>query len=319
MLSEDIGKHSKTAEEVMRAWEEQSRLFKDGVGEGSMLLEQLSTSGEGCDHLQTKIATALPLVESLGQDVVELRRKETDLGYQMETLGTKLTEVKLPERFEQDYFHISQKLELENEIEHLNHKLRSTEERLEGHQFESAEKRSELHNMTARAQEEQENRARLEGEIAGFQVKTDTLASEISRLENEVQKLNLALKDKEGKLDAQHLDIQQKQNELQETTTRAYQSEVQVAKLESQAANLEEKLTALRREAQVNLDRAVADSRNKCSAESERRQHELLLEKVAIEADTEGVKGQLFESKRKLVSNSLVVRCKRGSQAIERP
>ncbi|KAL4984279.1 hypothetical protein BDW68DRAFT_167380 [Aspergillus falconensis] len=95
----------------------------------------------------------------------------------METLETRLSEVKLPERFEDDYFHISEKLGLGNEAQNLTLSLNSTEEKLKVQQFNSAQTHDELREMTAKSREGESRIAKLESRIVILQEQISEIGS----------------------------------------------------------------------------------------------------------------------------------------------
>ncbi|KAL5048425.1 hypothetical protein BDW71DRAFT_205542 [Aspergillus fruticulosus] len=128
-LGEDIVNHSKIAEGL------------------------LSASEDCCNSLRLKLEEAAPAIEKFGVNIGKLQIREVDLRQRMETLETRLSEVKLPERFEDDYFHISEKLGLGNEAQNLTLSLNSTEEKLKVQQFNSVQTHDELREMTAKSRE----------------------------------------------------------------------------------------------------------------------------------------------------------------------
>lgn len=232
-IGDDIKSGSNVTEGMVKCLEEQLLIVQGGLSDKSSLYKQLSASEERSMHLQTKLEVATPALEKLGLSINGLRDREVDLGQRMEGLEARLAEVKLPERFEDDYFHISEKLKLENEVQQLYLKLESTKEKLE----------------------------------------------------------------------AQHLDGEKKQDDLREMTARAHKAEKNAMKLEEHTDKLQEAIEEKENEAQESINRAVASVKDKCSAEFERRQHELLMEKVELEGNAKRAKEKLVESQRKLVTS----------------
>ncbi|KAL4935568.1 hypothetical protein BDV06DRAFT_234204 [Aspergillus oleicola] len=240
-LETGIESHSKNADGLMQSLEEQVQSFKDSLSDGSSLFEQLSSSEGRCSQLQTKLEETAPLFDKLELCVDALQKREDELGRRMGGLEVKLSEVKLPERFEDDYVHISVKLGLENEIQQLALTLKSTEEKLEAQQAEIERKQDELRGLTTRMKQ------------------------------------------------------------IRELTARSHQAETNVARLEIRAASLQQRIEDMEREAPENIERATADSKERCAVEFERRLQEQRLEKAKIEADRQRVENERDELRRRLL------------------
>ncbi|RDW74611.1 uncharacterized protein DSM5745_07273 [Aspergillus mulundensis] len=299
-LGEDIGTHSKIAEGLVRTLEQQVQAFKDSVSDGSTLLEHLSANEDCCNDLRLRLEGAVPAFERLGDDLDGLKKQELNLGQRMESLETRLSEVKLPERFEADYFHISEKIGFETEIQRLTVSLKLTEEKLEVQQLDGEQKDQELRDTTEKLHRAETSMVKLESRLAILQERTNEVESKEVEHENEIQRLKLELKVKEERLEVQQRDNRQKHDELRELTSRAHQADITAAKLESQSANLQERIQALEAEAQDNIDKATTHGREQCSAGFERQLHELLMEKTKIEMNAQRTKEHLADSQQKL-------------------
>ncbi|KAL4874086.1 hypothetical protein BDV12DRAFT_191949 [Aspergillus spectabilis] len=178
-LGEDIGSHNELAEKLMTGLEEQVQGIKDSVSDGSALLKQLSTSEDQGNQLQALLEEAVPAFEKLDSIIKGLRDTEVNLGEKMQSLEARLSEAKLPERMEDNYFHTSDKLRLENEIKHLTIMLKSTEEKLGAQQLESMQKQNELREMAARVHQAELDAAKFESHIANLQEPLDVTKSEV--------------------------------------------------------------------------------------------------------------------------------------------
>ncbi|KAL4949681.1 hypothetical protein BDW69DRAFT_202646 [Aspergillus filifer] len=187
-LEAGIDSHSTNADGMMRGLEEQVRSFKDSLSEVLSLFKQLSSSNGRCSQLQAKLEETAPFFDKLELCVDALQKREVDLGHQMKGLETKLSEVKLPERFEDDYVHISVKLGLENEIRQLNSTLKSTEEKLEAQKYESQQKQKEVRELSASTQQADIKAKQLALE---YQKKSDAMDFEKRRLEDETNVVRL--------------------------------------------------------------------------------------------------------------------------------
>ncbi|KAL4964611.1 uncharacterized protein BDV14DRAFT_200665 [Aspergillus stella-maris] len=320
-LEVGIGNHSTNADEMMRGLEEQVRCFKGSLSEMSSLFEQLSSSSGRCSQLQTKLEETAPLFDKLELFVDALQKREVDLGHQMEGLETKLSEVKLPERFEDDYVHISVKLGLDNEMQQLNLTLKSTEEKLEAQQSESEQKQKEIRDLTANIQQADSKAKKLALED---QKRRDAMDFEKRRLEDEVHRYSGEAKSLEGRLAAQQMDNAQKDAEIRDLATQTHLSEANVARLETHVASLNQKIEGMERKAQDQLKRAIGDAKDRCASEFDQQLQRHLIEKAELEAkrkmaedETSDVRNRLKEAEnsalewRKDLENLLMEREKR--------
>ncbi|KAJ0413560.1 hypothetical protein BJY00DRAFT_58040 [Aspergillus carlsbadensis] len=229
-LTQDIKENSNLTGKKMEDLEAQLQLFRASVSEGSALLTELSASGVRCINLESKLDETVPALERFKLGFDGLRQSEASLEQQMDRLWRSLSEAKLPEQFGQNYVHISEKLNLENEIQQLSSKLKVVEEKLEAQRVNSLEKHHELLKVTA----------------------------------------------------------------------EAHQVELNAAKFESQVTVLQEKLQAVEVKAREDQVHAIARSRDQCRADSERQLHALVMEKAAIQVNTDKIKEQLAQTQRKL-------------------
>ncbi|KAL4900670.1 hypothetical protein BDW74DRAFT_188099 [Aspergillus multicolor] len=193
-LGEDIGTHSKITEGLVRTLEQHVQSLNDSVSDGSILLEHLSANEDCCNDLRSKLEEVVPAFKSLGDDLDGLKRQEVNLGQQMESLETRLSEVKLPERFEADYYHISEKIGLETEIQRLTVSLKLTEGKLEAQQLDGEQKAQELRETTAKLHQAETSIVKLELHLAILQGRTSEVETKDLEQENEMRRLTLELK-----------------------------------------------------------------------------------------------------------------------------
>ncbi|KAL5338855.1 hypothetical protein BJX70DRAFT_398238 [Aspergillus crustosus] len=170
-LGDAIESHNILTEKLITSMEEQVQSIKDSVSDRSTLSKQLSTSEDQCNQLQAKLESAVPEFEELKLSINGLRDTGVDLGQQMKRLEARLVEVQLPERIEDNYVHISEKLRLETEIQQLNFGLKSTEVKLEAQKLDGIQKHDELCEMTDRVHQAELKTAKFEAHIASLQEK----------------------------------------------------------------------------------------------------------------------------------------------------
>ncbi|KAI9367925.1 hypothetical protein BJX61DRAFT_547029 [Aspergillus egyptiacus] len=176
-FAENIESNSKFTERVMERLEEQVQTLGDSASGESALLKQLSASDDKCGSLQTTLEKVVPALDTFSVKFEGLREVEGGLGQRMESLETSIAGVKLPERFGEDYFHISEKLGLENEIQQLSLKLRLSEEKLEAQHHDGTQKHNELLEMTARVHQAEVDAAKFESRTAALQDKIRMIES----------------------------------------------------------------------------------------------------------------------------------------------
>ncbi|KAL3467373.1 hypothetical protein BJX64DRAFT_283691 [Aspergillus heterothallicus] len=170
-LTQEIERNSDFTGKKMSELETQLQLFRASIGEGSALFTELSASGSRCFSLESKLNEIIPRLENFNFGIDGLQQKEATLGQQIDQLERSLSEAKLPEQFGKNYIHLSEKLNLENEMQQLCSKLKSTEEKLEAHRVDSLEKHQELLRVTALAHQAELNAAKFESQATGLQEK----------------------------------------------------------------------------------------------------------------------------------------------------
>ncbi|KAL2816223.1 hypothetical protein BDW59DRAFT_166434 [Aspergillus cavernicola] len=238
-LADDIENNSKTTQGAMTGLEEQLQVFKDSVSDGSALLNQLSASEDRCKILHKKLEETVPAFDTIGRSIDSLQKREVDLGNQMENLESSLIEVKLPERFAEDYFHISEKLGLDNELQQLSLKLKLTEDRLQIQQLDSTQKNNELLGMTARAHQAELKATKLESHTADLQEKVKTTESKAQ------EDLEIAVA---GSRDQCKAEFERQFHQLLEAKTEA---QVDTQRLKEQLAEAQRKMTEAEDSAQM--------------------------------------------------------------------
>ncbi|KAL2866462.1 uncharacterized protein BJX67DRAFT_381980 [Aspergillus lucknowensis] len=172
-IAKDVEKNVCVTDKALEGVKAQLQLFRDSVSDGSALLTQLSTSRDQCTNLQIKINETFPAFENLDLSIQRLRERQTDLGQRMERLGTDISEVKLPERFGEDYVHISEKLRLENEIQQLSLKLKLKDEELETQRLDSIQNHDRLLEMNAQAHQAEMKATKFESHTVDLQAQLE--------------------------------------------------------------------------------------------------------------------------------------------------
>ncbi|KAL4885272.1 hypothetical protein BJY04DRAFT_231828 [Aspergillus karnatakaensis] len=307
-LAEDIESHNGIAEKLMTILEEQVEGIKDSVGGGSALLKQLSTSETGCSHLRAKLETAVPVFEKLDSSIDGLRNMEANLGERMKSLETRLSEVKLPGQFEDNYFHISEKLSLEVEIQKLTLTMKSAEEKRQVEQLDRAHKHDELRQMTTQKHQLEVNAAKLESHIASLQERLNTTEKEAREsidkaVSSARQECRLEYEQRLHGLLLEKIEVEAGLQRAQEQLTEAQQK---LAEVETSARNQRNDLEAsLTGRQELIHDLEASNTEHTFRIEKQEAEIQELKEReLALIAQQNSLQSQLNEAHRKSESFS---------------
>ncbi|KAL2853487.1 hypothetical protein BJY01DRAFT_258888 [Aspergillus pseudoustus] len=275
-LTQEIEKNSGLTGKNMEDLGAQLQLFRASVSEGSALLTELSASGNRCINLEMKLNDTIPTLENFGLGLDGLRQKEASLEQQMERLDRSLSEAKLPEQFGQNYIHLSEKLSLENAIQQLSSKLKSTEEKLEAQRVDSFEKHHKLLKITAQAHQMELNAAKFESQAIGLREKLQV--TEARAREDQDKEINRSRDQCKADFDHQLHALMMNKAAAEVATERVKeqlaQAQRRLGEVEDIAKEQRKDLESLLMERQKRI-RDLEKSRDECTSNLARQEAEL--------------------------------------------
>ncbi|KAL3453122.1 hypothetical protein BJX65DRAFT_265547 [Aspergillus insuetus] len=275
-LTQGIKQNCSLTGKKLEDLEAQLQLFRASVSEGSALLTELSASGVRCINLESKLDETVPALESFRLGFDGLRQSEASLEQHMDRLGRSLSEAKLPEQFGHNYVHISEKLNLENEIQQLSSRLKVTEEKLEAQRVDSVEKHQELLKVTAQAHHVELNAAKFESQAIVLQEKLQ--AAEVKAREDQdhaIARFREQCKaDSERQLHALMMEKAAIEVSTEKVREQLVQTQRKLAEVETSFREQRKNLESLLTERQMRIH-DLEESRNECTSNLAKQEAEI--------------------------------------------